>query len=293
MKYQPTLDHAEKVARSVEQMRLAASMSMRFYGKPLLVCYSGGKDSDVLLGLAEMSGIEYEVQHSKTTADAPETVRHVRRAFERLMAAGVRCETTFPTYKGQPVTMWSLIPQKKMPPTRFVRYCCSILKETGGKKRAIATGVRRSESSARKGRMFANNFSRARPASLDFEDAASLFEDADKAIEHDNDFMRSCRIRGKTSFQPILEWSDDDVWQFIDERGIETNPLYDEGFRRVGCIGCPLASPSERRLEFERWPRYKEAYIRAFGKLLDHRREAGLETEWETAEEVFEWWMSR
>ena len=291
--YQPTLDHAEKVERSVAQIRLAAAMSARYYSKPLLVCYSGGKDSDALVGVALLAGIDFEAQHSRTTVDAPETIHHVMDVFEGLRARGINCFFHNPTSNGERITMWSLIPQRLMPPTRLVRYCCSVLKETGGKGRAIATGVRRSESTSRRNRMFANNFSQARPAALDFEDAASLFEDADSAIEHDDDFLRSCRMRGKTSFQPILEWTDDDVWQFIDEQNIETNPLYADGFKRIGCIGCPLASPTEREREFERWPKYKEAYMRSFDKMLAHRRERGLETEWTTSQEVFDWWMSR
>lgn len=293
MQYQQTIDHAEKVERSIAQMQLAAGMSRRYYDAPLMVCYSGGKDSDALVGLALLSGIEFEVYHNKTTVDAPETTYHIRDVFGRLEAKGISCHIINPTYQGRPITMWSLIPLKQMPPTRLVRYCCKVLKETGGRGRAIATGVRRSESVARRKRTFANNFSQARPAAIDFEDAASLFEDADKAIEHDDNFIRSCRIRGKTSFQPIIEWLDDDVWQFLDEQGIETNPLYEEGFRRVGCVGCPFASPAEREREFERWPKYRDAYLRAFDKMLEHRRTSGLETEWQTAEEVFDWWMSK
>ena len=289
--YQMTLDHAEKVERSIAQMRLAAGMAERYYGKPLLLCYSGGKDSDVLLELADMSGIDYEVQYSRTTVDAPETVYHVLEVFSKLRAKGVRCHVHKPTYKGEPISMWSLIPKKQMPPTRLVRYCCRVLKETGGAGRAIATGVRRSESTARRSRTFANNFSQARPAALDFEDAASLFEDAGKPIEHDDNFLRSCKMRGKTSFQPIVEWLDDDVWQFVDERGIEVNPLYADGFRRVGCIGCPFAGRSEREREFERWPKFRDAYMRAFAKMLDHRRASGLETQWIDAQQVFDWWM--
>lgn len=291
--YQKTFDHKEKVARSIEQMKLAAALSQRYYGKPPLVCYSGGKDSDVIVELARMSGVEFEVQHSRTTADAPETMRHVREVFNSLKAEGIECSYVNPTYKGEHVNMWTLIPPKLMPPTRLVRYCCRTLKETGGKGRAIVTGVRRAESTARASRKFANNFSKARPAALDFEDAASLFEDADSAIEHDDNFLRSCRINGKTSFQPILEWEDDDVWQFIDERGVAVNPLYAEGFKRVGCIGCPFAGRKEREREFRRWPSYETAYKRAFARMLDARRERGLPTEWQTPEEVWEWWMSR
>lgn len=290
MRYQPTLDHGMKVERSIEQMRLASRMSERYYSKPLLLCYSGGKDSDTLVELARMSGIRFEVQHSLTTADAPETVKHVRATFARLEDDGIKCSIIHPTYKGKPVSMWSLIPQKLMPPTRIVRYCCAVLKETGGRGRAICTGVRRAESNARSGRKFANNFSRSRHEALDFEDAADLFEHADSFAEHDSDFLRSCRMRGSTAFQPILEWLDDDVWQFLFERRVPTNPLYAEGFKRVGCVGCPMADRRRRR-DFERWPQYAEAYKRAFSKMLDERKKRGKETEWADAQEVFDWWM--
>lgn len=63
---------------AIERLKMASEMSLRLYKKPLVITYSGGKDSDVLLHLAEISGIPYEVLHSLTTADAPETVWHVR-----------------------------------------------------------------------------------------------------------------------------------------------------------------------------------------------------------------------
>ena len=59
---------------AIERLKMASDMSLRLYKQPLVVTYSGGKDSDVLLYLAEISGIPYEVLHSLTTADAPETV---------------------------------------------------------------------------------------------------------------------------------------------------------------------------------------------------------------------------
>lgn len=135
------LEHA-----AIEQLKLAEEMSLRYYKKPLMVTYSGGKDSDVCVELARRAGIQFEVVHSHTTADAPETVYHVRKRFHDLELQGVPCQIVYPTYKGKRTSMWDLIPQKLIPPTRRVRYCCSIFKETAGRNRAIVTGVRAAES---------------------------------------------------------------------------------------------------------------------------------------------------
>lgn len=142
----------DKEQKAIERLRLAAEMSEALYeGAPLIVTTSGGKDSDVCLALALRAGIRFEVQHNHTTADAPQTVYHVRETFRRLEEKGVKCTLNMPTYRGgQPVTMWSLIPQKLIPPTRIVRYCCEVLKEHGGTGRMITTGIRWAESVKRK-----------------------------------------------------------------------------------------------------------------------------------------------
>lgn len=51
---------------------------------------------------------------------------------------------------------------------------------------------------------------------------------------------------------------------------------------------------SKRRyFEFNRYPKYKENYIRAFDRMLKARTERGLKSkfEWSSAENVFKWWM--
>lgn len=135
---------------AIERLRAASEMSLANYGLPLVITDSGGKDSSVCKELAIRSGIPFEVMHSHTTADAPETVRFVWQEAKRFEDMGIKYTINMPTYKGQRVSMWSLIPQKLMPPTRLVRYCCSVLKETGGAGRFIATGVRWDESASRK-----------------------------------------------------------------------------------------------------------------------------------------------
>ena len=111
---------------------------------------SGGKDSAVCRELVRRSGVPYELMHNLTTADAPETIYYIRERFREAEAAGIQCVINMPYYRGRKITMWSLIPMKKIPPTRLTRYCCEVLKEGGGANRFITTGVRWAESRKRK-----------------------------------------------------------------------------------------------------------------------------------------------
>ena len=86
--------------KSIERLKYAAEISAQYYNAPLIVTYSGGKDSEVLLKLARIAGIDFEVQHNHTTADAPETVWHIRKTFQRLELDGISCKVNPPRYKG-------------------------------------------------------------------------------------------------------------------------------------------------------------------------------------------------
>ena len=276
----------DKEQKAIERLKLAAEMSETYYGKPLIVTTSGGKDSDVCIALALAAGINFEVQHNHTTADAPETVYHVRDTVRRLEAKGIQCTVNWPTYKGASVTMWSLIPQKLVPPTRLMRYCCSVLKEGGGAGRMITTGVRWAESAARRNKRGVYE---------------KLSQDTSKRIiiNNDNDDKRqlfeNCRLQAKRVCNPIVDWTDNDVWDYIRSEHIETNPLYACGFDRVGCVGCPMAGKKGRQFEFARYPTFERAYIRAFDRMLKMRAVRGkLDGSWRigtTGKDVFHWWM--
>lgn len=271
----------DKERKAIERLRLAAQMSETYYEQPLIITTSGGKDSDVCLHLAQDAGINYEVQHNHTTADAPETVRHVRETFRRVEEKGIKCTVNWPTYRGQPVTMWQLIPQKLMPPTRLVRYCCNVLKEQGGKNRMICTGVRWAESTARK-----NSRAAFERSHRDREKRMLLSDNDDK-----RQLFENCQLKAKRVVNPIIDWTDADVWGYIDAEHIQMNPLYCEGQHRVGCIGCPIARRKSREMEFARWHTYKGAHIRAFDRMIQERKARGLVTEWQTGTDVFNWWM--
>lgn len=271
---------------AIERLKAASEMSLQYYEKPLVICISGGKDSSVITELATRAGIPAEFMHNHTTADAPETVRFVRSEFKRLEELGYQCTMNMPTYKGKRVSMWSLIPQKLMPPTRIARYCCSILKETGGANRFICTGVRWAES-------------RSRKENRGIYEKNGVLKASRIILNNDNDDKRmlfeNCRLKGKRFVNPIVDWMDADVYGFLADAKVPMNPLYAEGQCRVGCVGCPMAVKKGRDNEFIRWPKYKNLYLRAFDNMLKERERRGkMEGLWRmgtTANDVFNWWM--
>lgn len=265
--------------KAIERLKMAAQLSMAYYGKPLLLAYSGGKDSEACLELCRRAGIPFEVVHNLTTADAPETVWHVKKIFYRLELDGIRCEILYPEYKGRRVSMWTLIPQKLMPPTRVARYCCSVCKERSGRGRMMALGVRKFESQSRRDSAPAETQGKSWKDREIFD-----FDNGDRQM-----FVH-CMAKQKIKVHPIVEWTDRDVWSFLRDAKTELNPCYFMGFSRVGCVGCPMAGKG-RWKEFRQWPKYETLYCRAFERMLAQRREQGKNCQWRTGEEVFRWWM--
>ena len=163
---------------------------------------------------------------------------------------------------GKRVTMWNLIPRKLMPPTRLMRYCCSELKEGGGKDRFIATGVRWAESTARK-----KNRGSLEVIASRKERSLILFNDNDE----DRRLFESCQMAGKRVVNPIIDWTTEDVLDFCKAEKVNLCQLYAEGWHRVGCVGCPMAG-KKRYMEFARYPTYKKAYIAAFDRMIEERK---------------------
>lgn len=154
------------------------------------------------------------------------------------------------------------------PPTRLVRWCCAEYKEGSGKG-ALVFGVRAAESVSRKANW-------------------KIWQ------------RHRGRNNGSYILNPILYWTDKDVWMYIERFRLPYCELYDEGWDRLGCIGCPMGR-KQRVRQFARWPKYELAWKRAFQKLWDTYR--GIPTKrgkvraidrhgWETVDDYWRWWMS-
>lgn len=233
------------------------------------LAFSGGKDSVVLKALADMAAVKYEAHYSVTNVDPPELVRFIK-TFDDVI------------FDYPEETMWRLIVRKRMAPTRTVRYCCEALKESKGVGRVTLTGVRWAESAKRKRNRNLVNIG-SRHGKTVFNDDN---DEARRAVE-------SCYRTRKTLVNPIIEWTNEDVWRFIRQNHLRYCCLYDEGWKRLGCIGCPMAGPKQRIKHFERWPAYKRLYIKAFDRMIEQRVADGKPSlYYATGDECFEWWIA-
>ena len=144
-------------------------------------------------------------------------------------------------------------------PQRQRRWCCEEYKEQGGSGRKVVTGIRAAESPKRARRKMVE----------------SCYKDTTKMYVN-----------------PIIDWTDNDVWEFIRQYNIPYCKLYDEGFKRIGCLFCPMAG-SQRMIEYKRYPKIADAWIRAFEKIHAKKKSEGKASvdRWANGKDMFMWWI--
>lgn len=259
MKLQEKISKSVELIRKAEKLALVMQPDVGFY-----VGFSGGKDSQVVLELVKMAGVKYRAVYNVTTNDPADNVRFIKENYPDV-------EFSVPEK-----SYLQLIPQKGIP-TMFNRWCCQIFKETASVGNVVLTGVRREESRKR----------------AKYEEVDKWMRTKDKKEHVDIDKMEANEFRcidGRDKFMvyPILEWTEKDVWEFIDMRGVRVNPCY-KIRKRVGCVFCPFARPKDIRSYCEKHPKLKAAFINAIEKY----REGGKERQkLPTAEDDFNWWIS-
>lgn len=261
IEYQPIIDVKELVKKSI---LITQSFQNKSEDRITVMAFSGGKDSLVSYMMCVESGIKFKAVYSPTSVDPPELIYYIRQIFNPWAKAKGYPKIIFEKYntwksgpnKGKIKTMWSLISNRAIPPTRLARYCCDELKErTGEKGDTIITGVRWEESRARSKQSMINFY------------------------------------KGKNMVRNIVFWKEAEVWSYILENNIPYCELYDMGFNRIGCIGCPLSS--NMRKELNAYPKYRDNYIRAFNNMIQYRKNKNMNIDvmGNTGEKIYKWWI--
>lgn len=259
IEYQPIIDTSDQEKRSI----LICQEFQNHEDKVNILGFSGGKDSVATYLVLVKSGIKFNPIYSPTSVDPPELIYYIKFVFNKWAKENNYPQVVFQKYntwksgenKGKIKTMWSLLSNRAIPPTRLTRYCCDELKErTGQKGDTVFTGVRWAESNNRSKQKMVNFY------------------------------------KGKNMVRPIVFWSEDEVWSYILQNKVPYCELYDKGFNRLGCIGCPLGVNQKKELEM--YPNFKKLYIRSFNNMIKYRRKKDMrEDGWKTGEDIYRWWI--
>lgn len=199
----------------------------KYSGRPVLISFSGGKDSTVVSHLVMTALGRSDVLHifADTTIELPDTYRYIKE-FQRKHPL-----TPF-VINRSPLDFFDTA-KKIGPPSRILRWCCSTHKTTPLAK--LISGISPSY------------------GVLTFDGIRSL-ESARRAkyprISNQHKIEREILAR------PILNWTDFQVWMYLLYHGLSFNYAYRKGFRRVGCLHCPLNSNWSQRIIDNRYPQH-------------------------------------
>lgn len=207
-----------------------------------------------------------------TSVDPPEVIRFVKTHYPEV-------QLTKPKD-----SIYHIAVQKQLLPTKKVRWCCEEYKEHAGAGKVTLIGIRRQESSRRKKRqeveIDSRNFSGTLEGLEAYREKKLSRKKGKKAkgvtITNATEEQTLGCISGKESLliSPLLYWTERDVWEFLNKVvRVPHCELYDQGFRRIGCIGCPMSNPNQKYRENQRWPHVRRHWIQA---IIDIRHGGGV-----------------
>jgi len=178
--------------------------------------------------------------------------------------------------EGKQITMWKLIAKNGFP-TRTRRFCCRFLKELPDNgNQYLVFGVRWAESINRQDTRKVNE------VHTQNKNKRFVTNDENSMSRH---LTETCETKNSINLNPIIDWSEQDVWDYIHENNLPYNPLYNKGFKRIGYIGCPMNS--KRKQDLDDLPKYANLYKKAGGRYLSTRTVKTMD-----AEQYFNWWLS-
>lgn len=254
-----------KMLHSVELLQKAEKIALNYDAENgYYLAFSGGKDSQALFHMAQLAGVKFRGHMNLTSVDPPEVIRFVKKNYPEV-------ELIKP---GKSIFQCAV--EKQILPTMRVRWCCAEYKETAGAGKVTLIGIRKAESSRRAKRNEVEINNRKFSGNLDGLDEYRQEQKAKRArrkskeqgvniTNADEEQTLGC-IQGKESLliSPIIYWTEKDVWEFLNNVvKIPHCSLYDEGWHRIGCIGCPMSSHKQKMLENARYPHVKRGWIKA------------------------------
>ena len=204
---------------------------------------------------------------SLTSVDPPEVIRFVKTQYPDVELAKPR------------MSIYEMAKKKQILPTMRLRWCCEEFKETSGAGKVTLVGIRKEESARRAKREEVSTSIKGKRNEETF----------DQWSEHEEQMVACVKGKDKILVSPIIHWTERDVWEFLNANGIPHCELYDQGYRRIGCICCPMSNIRQKIKEIKRWPNVKRSWAKVIQWLIDN---GYIDHNFSDAETGFRWWIS-
>lgn len=255
----------KKMLHSVDLLQKAEKIALNYDAENgYYLAFSGGKDSQALYHITQLAGARFHGHMNLTSVDPPEVIRFVKKNYPEVQLIKPK------------KSIFQIAVEKQILPTMRVRWCCAEYKETAGAGKVTLIGIRKAESARRAKRNEVEINNRKFSGTLEGLDEYRQELKAKRArrksqkngvniTNADQEQTLGC-ISGKESLliSPIIHWTEKDVWEFLNEViEVPHCSLYDEGWHRLGCIGCPMSSRKQKMIENQRYPHVKRNWIKA------------------------------
>ena len=286
----------DKLAHSINLLSKAEKIALRYDPEGYILAFSGGKDSQALYHVAQLSGVHFRAQMNLTSVDPPEVIRFIRQHYPEVHM--------IPPSE----SIFSVAVRKKLVPTMRFRWCCHEFKENKTAGKVTLVGVRNEESTRRADRKefeiskkhFSGDFEQLEQYQQSLQTKKYIRKGRLRKSEN-GEYSVDC-IYGKETLtiSPIIHWTESEVWEFLTAIRVPHCCLYDQGFHRIGCILCPMLTPKVKQLEMKRYPHVRRNWIKAIHQI---RQAGGMRAyQWTPrpdddedtiCEAAFDWWMSQ
>ena len=260
-----TLD--EKIEYSINLLRKSEEMALRMDPENgFYLAFSGGKDSQALYHLA-VQGVKFKAHMNLTSVDPPEVIRFVKKNYPDVELIKPR------------MSIYEMAKKKGCLPTRLVRWCCEEFKEMSGAGKVTLIGIRKSESTNRKKRN-------------EIETGDRKFSGTfDQWSEHQEKMVTCVGGKDKILVSPILYWTEKDVWDYLKRMHIPYCELYDKGYKRIGCIMCPMSNYKQNVREMKDFPHVGKNWRKTIEWLIENKwKDKPLLQDPDMA---LKWWISK
>jgi len=262
----------ERLQHSIELLHKAEKLALRYDTENgYYLAFSGGKDSQALYHVAQLAGVRFQAHMNFTSVDPPQVIRFVRKHYPDVVTHAPE------------KSIYQLAIDRGILPSMRIRWCCADLKETAGAGKVTLIGIRKAESARRAKRHEVEVSSKKFSGSLEefgewqaqelkkreaklirkMKREGKKVNEDEFSLKKDNEVR--C-INGKDSIlvSPIFEWSEQDVWYFLNEVvKVPHSELYDLGYSRIGCILCPMSQYRQKLREMQDFPHVKSNWIKA------------------------------